>query len=218
MQNRYERHRDIFDAQGVSLAIVGVGAVGRQAAIQAAAIGCGSIQLIDFDIVGDENLAAQGYKEFDLGLPKVEAMERELRAINSQIKIECINDQYEVGQITADVVFACVDTMPCRTALFTNEAPRCGLFVDARMSAELCRILTVTRAHSASMDRYKQTLFTQEEMHADRCTSKSTIYCASITGALMISELTKYLRGLDGPTDYTFYIPVVEIVKQRVKV
>src|SRR5207302_1599999 len=53
--------------------VVGVGAVGRQAALQLAAVGVPRLTLLDDDVVGPENLAAQGYWEEDVGRAKVDA-------------------------------------------------------------------------------------------------------------------------------------------------
>lgn len=52
--------------------IIGVGAVGRQVAMQLAAVGISHMTLIDHDIVGVENLASQAYWPSDLGQLKVD--------------------------------------------------------------------------------------------------------------------------------------------------
>ena len=40
------------------------------------------------------------------------------------------------------------------------------------------------------------TLFAQSEAQPGRCTSHSTIYCASIAAGLMVHQFTRWLRGL----------------------
>jgi molybdopterin-synthase adenylyltransferase len=42
-------------------------------------------------------------------------------------------------------------------------------------------------------------LFSQTEAQAGRCTSRSTIYAASIAAGLMVHQFTRWLRGI--PTD-----------------
>ena len=58
-----------------------VGAIGRQVALQVAAMGVPWLQLIDFDLVEPSNLASQGYLEEDLTKPKVEATGELLRRL-----------------------------------------------------------------------------------------------------------------------------------------
>ena len=53
--------------------VVGVGAVGRQVALQLAATGIPTMTLYDPDTVGVENLAVQGFWESDVDDPKVDA-------------------------------------------------------------------------------------------------------------------------------------------------
>jgi len=212
IKNRYERQSDLYDASGVSLTIVGVGAVGRNAALQAAAIGVGSITIIDFDNVGPENLSAQGFKEIDLELPKVQAVLRELQQINSEIDLTAIDDEYKPKLVKSDVVFSCVDSITVRKTIYETQRDKCKLFVDCRMSAEVCRVIKVDTSKPQECEHYESTLFAEGEAFEQRCTSKSTIYCAAITAALMISQLTMYLRGLEGPQDATLYIPPLQLV------
>src|SRR5438034_3178751 len=53
--------------------VIGVGAIGRQVALQLAAVGIPLLILYDHDSVAEENLAAQGYRPDQLGLTKVDA-------------------------------------------------------------------------------------------------------------------------------------------------
>ena len=56
--------------------VIGVGAIGRQAAILLASMGVSRMTLFDPDFVAIENLAVQGYWPEDLGQPKVLATGR----------------------------------------------------------------------------------------------------------------------------------------------
>jgi len=60
--------------------VIGVGAIGRQVALQLAALGVSHLQLMDFDRVDETNLTTQGYRRRDLGLLKVEATRGARRA------------------------------------------------------------------------------------------------------------------------------------------
>jgi len=73
---RYSRQRDIVPPERIAsckATIIGVGAIGRQVALQLAAIGISWMQLVDHDTVEISNLASQGYLEGDMGQLKVNA-------------------------------------------------------------------------------------------------------------------------------------------------
>ena len=57
--------------QTVHAVVIGVGAIGRQLALQLAALGISRLTLFDDDVVNVENLAPQGYWPEELGMPKV---------------------------------------------------------------------------------------------------------------------------------------------------
>ena len=86
----YLRQQQIIPADrlaSIKATVVGVGAIGRQVALQLAAIGVPWLQLIDHDVVEEVNLAPQGYLEADLGRPKVEATADMCRRLNSQVEL-----------------------------------------------------------------------------------------------------------------------------------
>ncbi|HEX3870826.1 MAG TPA: hypothetical protein VHV77_10345 [Pirellulales bacterium] len=70
------------------------------------------------------------------------------------------------------------------------------------MLGETLRVLVAdnqrTRWH------YTGTLFPQAEAQAGQCTSRSTIYAASLAAALMIHQFTRYLRELPLDADVMF--------------
>lgn len=62
----------------VHAVVIGVGAIGRQVALQLASLGVQRMTLFDHDHVAVENLAVQGYWPEDLGQAKVDATARSL--------------------------------------------------------------------------------------------------------------------------------------------
>lgn len=192
------RQRELIPPDKLStirIAVVGVGAIGKQVSLQLAAIGVPKLQLIDFDMVEPVNLAPQGFYESDLGKPKVEAVANICRQINSEIEITTTNRKFQSMQFTGGICFCCVDGIDTRRSIFNAVKGRADLFIDGRMSAEYLRILTVH--DDASKEYYPTTLFTTAEAFRGSCTSKSTIYCSNIAAGLMIAQFTKWLRGCD---------------------
>lgn len=202
---RFIRQADIVPADKLAplrITVVGVGAIGRQVALQLAAMGVQHLQLIDFDTVEVGNLAAQGFLEDDLGKPKVEAVGDLCQELNSELDLITVNGRYTIDIDVGDVVFSCVDKMEARDFIHCNVSKKVGLFIDGRMLAEVSRVISAY--NDATHEYYRTTLFSDIEAAPVRCTAKTTIYCSNVVAGMMISQFTKWLRGIEPPCDVTF--------------
>ncbi len=148
------RQRDLVPPEklaGCHALVIGVGAVGRQVALQLAATGIFRMTLIDHDVVAVENLAPQGYWPDDLGKVKVEAMAQLCRKINPQIELDLYTERFRrssvksLGCFTQSdrrlAVFCCVDSIEVRAIVWEAVRHLASFFVDARMAAEVVRVL-----------------------------------------------------------------------------
>ena len=178
----------------LKVTVIGVGAVGRQLAVQLAAIGTPRLQLIDFDVVDLSNVTTQGYLAADVGLPKVQATAAFLRQLDPTIVVDCVQDRYRPKIEIGEAVFCAVDSIDARSAIWRSAGSRCRFWCDGRMLSEVIRILTV--ADSAERDHYPTTLFAQAEAQRGQCTSRSTIYTASIAAGMMVHQFSRWLRGI----------------------
>jgi hypothetical protein len=195
--DRFVRQAELVPAgklQSLSITVIGVGAVGRQVALQLAVIGARRIQLVDFDRVEPTNVTTQAYWASDLGQLKVEATRAAVLQIDPSIDVEAVADRYRPSLAIGEAVFCCVDSITARTAIWRSAGPRCRFWGDGRMLGEVIRVLTV--ADSAGRDHYPTTLFRQSEARTGRCTAQSTIYTANIAAGLMLHQFTRWLRGL----------------------
>jgi len=154
------------------------------------------------------NLAPQGYAPEDLGNPKVQATAASCLRLNPDLLVYAINDRFRRSSpktlacfggprdLMARhlVLFSCVDSISARGIVWGAVKERADFLGDARMSAEVIRVLASDRP---AMDQhYPTTLFAQEQAYAGNCTAKSTIYAANIAAGLMLSQFTKWLRGM----------------------
>ena len=197
---RFSRQRDVVPAERLaecSIAIVGVGALGRQVALQLAAVGARRLTLIDFDTVEESNLASQGYLEADLGRPKVDATAEMCQRINSGLELLEEAGRFRRSMPIGEIVFSCVDSIDTRRLIWQVVKGQVDFFCDARMSAEVIRVLVAS--DTASRRHYPTTLFTTEEAYLGACAAKTTIYCANVAAGLMVAQLAKWLRRL--PTE-----------------
>lgn len=202
LTDRNIRQRDIVPPERletVVVLIVGVGAVGRQLALQLATMGVSNMTIIDPQDVDVENLGAQGFREKDLGRKKVEAVAESVHELNSNVVVSKVAEFFkslhvphvDAGQSRA--VFVCVDNMEARSKIW-KSAKLSHLYIDSRMSAEVARVITVSDPKGEAY--YPKTLFSDAEMYQETCTAKTTIYCASIQAGLLASQFTKWLRNM----------------------
>jgi hypothetical protein len=205
IDERYSRQRDIVPAERIAACkatVIGIGAIGRQVALQLCAMGIPWLQLIDFDKVESSNLASQGYLEDDMGELKVNATLRLCERINAAIRILTVPERFRRSMDVGNIVFCAVDSIEIRRLIWESVKDKVNCFCDARMNAEVLRVLTAWDLESAQ--HYPTTLFRREEAFVGPCTAKTTIYCANIAAGLMISQFTKYLRQLPIDADIQF--------------
>ena len=194
---RFSRQADIVPRERIldcTATIIGVGAIGRQVALQLTAIGVPHLQLIDFDHVEISNLATQGFLQKDLKRPKVDVTAEFVREMNNDLVVEVILERFKRSTPVGNCVFACVDSIEIRKLIWDAVKDKVSFYCDGRMSAEVLRIITA--CDEKGREYYPQTLFTAQQAHAGPCTAKTTIYCANIAAGFMLAQFTKYLRLL----------------------
>ena len=179
--------------QTVGVSVLGVGAIGRQVALQAAALGVRRLQIVDFDLVEWTNVTTQGYRHADIGLTKVDATRQAILEIDPTIEVEMIVDRFRPRLQVGEAVFACVDSIGAREAIWRAVGGVCHFWCDGRMLAETLRILSA--ADATSRAHYATTLFPQAEAQAGRCTAHGTIYASAVAAGLMLHQFCRWLRG-----------------------
>jgi molybdopterin/thiamine biosynthesis adenylyltransferase len=95
---RYSRQLPLLGALGqlrlleTSVAVVGLGGLGSLVSLYLAALGVGRLIIVDYDVVGVENLNRQIlYTTDDVGKPKALVAERRLRELNPLVEVEARN-------------------------------------------------------------------------------------------------------------------------------
>ncbi len=210
--SRFTRQQDLVPHDklaALTCTVIGVGAVGRQVALQLAALGARRIQLIDFDTVDETNITTQGYRKADIDHLKVGATSTHILQIDPDITVTVIPDRYRPNLDTGEAIFCCVDTISARSAIWRSLQHRHLFWSDARLRGEVLRVLTAT--NPASQQHYPTTLFPQQESQPGPCTAKSTLYTANIAAGLMLHQLTRWLRAIPGDPDVTLNLLAGEI-------
>ena len=211
-EERYDRQREIVPADRLAACkatIIGVGAIGRQVALQLTAMGIPWLQLVDFDIVEESNIASQGYLEVDRGMLKVDATAALCLEINHQVDVRSIPTRFRRSMETGNVIFSCVDDITIRRLIWESVKDRVNCLLDGRMAAEVLRV--VTACDALSMAHYPSTLFAAEEAYVGSCTARSTIYCANIAAGMMLAQFTRWLRRLPVQPDISLNLLADEL-------
>ena len=194
--DRFARQEDLVPQawlREMLITVIGVGAIGRQVALQLAAIGAARLQLIDFDTVEATNVTTQGYFDSDIGQTKVAATKEAVQRIEPAAEVLSVLDRYRPKLNIGEAVFCCVDSISARTAIWRSAHYECQFWCDGRMLAEVMRVLTATDPDSRR--HYPTTLFEQADAEPGRCTARSTIYTANIAAGLMLHQFARWLRG-----------------------
>jgi hypothetical protein len=211
--DRFSRQEDLVprdQLRDLSVSLIGLGAVGRQVALQLASIGVRRLQLIDFDRVDLSNVTTQGYLAEEIGISKVAALSKSIARIDDTIEVSQVNDRFRAKLEVGRGVFCCVDSIEARAAIWKSVSRRCDFWADGRMLGECIRVLVAQDELGRSY--YPTTLFTAAEAHAGRCTARSTIYCANIVAGLLVHQFVRWLRGHPTDHDFSFNLLASELV------
>ncbi len=210
--DRFARQADLVPLthlREMLVTVIGVGAIGRQVALQLAAIGVLRLQLIDFDTVEATNVTTQGYFDSDIGQPKVAATKEAVQRIEPTAEVLPVMDRYRPKLEIGEAVFCCVDSISARAAIWRSAHHDCQFWCDGRMLAEVMRVLTATDPDSRR--HYPTTLFEQTDAEPGRCTARSTIYTANIAAGLMLHQFARWLRGQPVDRDVSLNLLASEI-------
>jgi len=206
--------------------IIGVGAIGRQVALQCAAMGFRKMYLYDYDTVEEVNMGTQGYRPDQIGIMKVEATGVDATRIAPEMKVQVCTDSFESlleNDGSKSVIFSCVDSMEARRKiaeyLYRGVVPSFWL-IDGRMRRTSIRLVS---ACDETIQQYIQALYSDGETEPGRCTAQTTIYMASVAAGLMVNRWVQYQRGMDAGFMDEMFDPTIcmhnlvqkeEIVKQ----
>lgn len=216
--DRFERQAELIPRERLLAevaTVIGVGAIGRQVALQLAALGVPKIRFVDFDTVEPTNVTTQGYLADDVGRAKVNATADLCRQIEPRLVVEENQDRFRPTMEVGTAVFCCVDSITARAAIWRSAERRAAFWADGRMLGEVVRVLAATAGQGRK--HYATTLFAQAEAQVGSCTSRSTIYAASLAAALLVHQFTHYLRGLTLDVDATFNLLAGEYVVADVR-
>ena len=186
------------EKQGLSIVVVGAGAIGSFVALALAKMGYGNIKVYDFDTIDEENMNCQFYRTKDIGKKKVDAL-KELIYDFTGFTIETFDKEITKDDtLHADIVVSAVDSMAVRSLIGTIASTK--YLIDPRMGAEYATLDVIDAKGRAG---YLANLYTDNEAEHVRCTAKSTMYTVNLIAgqvAKAVKDITMeqpYIKTMD---------------------
>jgi sulfur carrier protein ThiS adenylyltransferase len=140
----------------------------------------------------------------------VDATSNLVHQLNPGVAVDPVRDRFRRSSGGyGNVAFVCVDAIETRRLIWETLHRKAEFLCDGRMSAEVLRVLTVCDA--AGKAHYPSTLFAASDAFRGSCTAKSTIYCANVAAGMMVSQFTRWLRGMPTEADLTLNLLSAEL-------
>jgi predicted ThiF/HesA family dinucleotide-utilizing enzyme len=177
------------------ITIIGAGGIGSPTTLALSKMGVEKLFIYDDDKVEKHNLPNQMYRVSDIDKYKVEAT-KDICNDFAGTPITSYNEKFENQEING-IVISGVDTMKSRSDIWKRMKynPVVNIYIDARMGAEVCRILTVKPFDPDDVKWYEKTLFTDDKASEEVCTAKSVIYNTFTIAGLIASQVKKFARA-----------------------
>ena len=190
------RQLDIVSPQQLRtpITVIGCGGIGSPTVIALAKMGCTEITVYDPDHVEPHNLPNQLFRIEDCSRPKTEALAdlaKLLTGTGVKAMVEAV-----VSQRLGGLVIGAVDSMVARKHIWDNCIrfnPKIPLYIDARMSSEVCRIFSIKPIDPEDVRFYEGTLYGDEEALEESCTSRAIIYNVFMAASLITHQVKTFL-------------------------
>lgn len=200
------------------LTLLGLGGLGSHLLLDAAAMGIGSVRVVEFDRVELSNLNRQIlYTEADVGRPKIEVALERVKAFNSAIRIEAVGERIssteDVLAVVADsdVVISVADRPKMEIIHWVNEGcVRAGVplitgGLETQRAIYYTMIPGVTgcvecwRRHVSETDPVSAALL--EEKRRRQIGGDNAAFCplVTMTTGFLLGELVRLVTGIAPP-------------------
>lgn len=194
------RHEEIINPNNCKypISIIGCGATGSWVATILAKMGFTNINLYDFDIVEEHNLANQNYTEEDINKFKIEALGEKLKKYNKDIIITCNNKEVNKNDKLYGIVFLLTDTMSSRKEIYEGcikNNPNVKLLIETRMGADQTIIYTIQPCDYKQQKQYINTFYGDDIAETSFCgTSISVLPTAMSVASQAVWQMINFLN------------------------
>lgn len=204
-----DRFKDIpwfKQTKGKNIIIGGAGGIGSWMALLLARQQF-DILLVDYDTVEAHNMGGQFFKNSDINIKKVQAVETSVYDY-ARHTINTYDGRYdETFAPVEDFMIAGFDNMEARKFMFeqwcnhvTTNNIQDAMFIDGRMMAE-GYIAYFIQNTPEMIEAYKATLFNSSDIEDEVCTMKATTFSATMLCSRINSILCNYLYNIQVEQD-----------------
>lgn len=210
----------------IKISVIGAGGIGSWFIFLASRIGY-KIHCYDDDTIERSNLGGQLYKSTSIGKLKVDSIATLSNSFSPQSSVTPMAVRYdEQISVPDSIIVSAVDNMVTRQLLYSKFKERVELFIsagytiadngivmvskdgniqpasmptimiDGRLLAEQFQIYAVT---PGNIERYKETLFDDDEIEDDLCSMRQTSHFAAGIAFNMIRVMNNYISNLLNP-------------------
>jgi len=206
----YSRFHDVINSKHTDQRVVifGCGSIGSYTALALFKMGFRNLTFIDYDIVEAENIGTQLFYESDIGEFKHHALPENLELMSNESQLGFISMEHKfeydmakdfmaLNEICQGAIIVCaIDSMKAREWLF-KLAPSMGAlrFIDGRMAIEFLDVYSVNPNVPESAEKYRKTLFSDDDAVPMPCTNKSIGYTAMISGGVIGKMVKDVVTG-----------------------
>jgi|WetSurMetagenome_2_1015567.scaffolds.fasta_scaffold684144_1 molybdopterin-synthase adenylyltransferase len=172
--------------------VIGLGGVGRQVALQLAALGVPQLQLIDARTVGRSTHAAEGYAREDVARPRVHAVAQLCHDMNPQLEIHAWRRRSLRGLDLGGAVFLCTEPPHVSPSLTASAGRSVEFWGRCRIVGTIIRLDFRLDGDSVAQRAADPRSGTDSP---SRRTTSLPIHIASVAAGLLISEFVRFSAG-----------------------
>lgn len=188
----------------LNLAVIGVGAIGRNVASMLARLGPKSITLVDDDTIEDHNISAQNWRKSQIGQYKVDVVAEEIADQIDDVEVIALKKKWspkDFIDVSYNFVWATVDNIDVRKRIYEFFNSRCDGFFDVRIGGSVVQNFFVDFSNpDVQPDWYEKTLFSSGEAHRFGCVQPMSNFIAGIAAGLSVNTFCNKIGGKRWPT------------------
>ncbi len=175
--------------------VLGLGGLGRQVALQLAALGVARLQLVDAGSVSGRTHAAEGYAEDDIGRPKVHAAAHLCHQLNPKLEVHTVQSRSLRGLDLGDAVFCCTLSTRRRRSIWQAVGHRVRFYTGVDVADDRIYLPVVVNAVAAEDELDDVGMLPPWGETAGRQRPACPVQVASIVAGLMVAEFVRFAAG-----------------------
>lgn len=200
LHNRYAGVVDVDVVAEYVVTMIGLGAIGSNAARYLTQLGFTRFRLFDGDTVAPENIGVQFYRWSDIGRLKVEALRDNLLYFMPHLSIEVYAEPYRDESLDGIVVSG-VDSMQARSTIWAGVLDRIkkdlgaiSLFLDGRTAGEELHLYTIRPFSFEDAQFYEKSLVPDSKTAQLPCTLQGAPHVQALMAGLIGNQIVRWLR------------------------